>query len=57
MALSKGGIPSDRFIKLPILLIASIIYLITAISLRPIGIALDRPHIFFNLSFVNLNLI
>ena len=43
-----------RFIKLPILLIASIIYLITAISLCPIGIDLDRPYILFNLSFVNL---
>ena len=57
MALSKGGVPLDRFIKLPILLIASIIYLITAISPRPIGIDLDRPYIFFNPSFVNLNLI
>ena len=57
MALSKGGVPSDRFIKLPILLIAFIIYLIIAISLRSIGIDLDRPHILFNPSFVNLNLI
>ena len=57
MALSKGGVASDRFIKLPILPIASIIYLITAISLRPIGIDLDRPYILFNPSFVNLNLI
>ena len=55
MALSKGGVPSDRFIKLPILLIASIIYLITTISLRPIGIDLDRPYILFNPSFINLN--
>ena len=54
-ALSKGGVPSDRFIKLPILLITSIIYLITAISLRSIGIDLDQPYIFVNLSFVNLN--
>ena len=38
----------DRFIKLPILLIASIIYLIIAISLRPIGIDLDWPYILFN---------
>ena len=44
-----------RFIKLPILLIAYIVYLITAISLRPIGIDLDRPYILFNPSFVNLN--
>ena len=55
MALSKGGVPSDRFIKLPILLIASIVYLIIAISLCPIGIDLDRPYILFNPSFVNLN--
>ena len=55
MALSKGGVPSDRFIKLPILLITSIIYLITAISLRLIGIDLDQPYILFNPSFVNLN--
>ena len=55
MALSKGGIPSYRFIKLSILLIASIIYLITAISLRLIRIDLDQPYIFFNSSFVNLN--
>ena len=32
-----------RFIKLPILLIAFIVYLITAISLYPIEIDLDRP--------------
>ena len=51
LALSKGGVPSDRFIKLPILLITSIIYLITTISLRPIGIDLDRPYILFNPSF------
>ena len=57
MALSKGGVHSDRFINLSILLIASIIYLITAISLRPIGIDLDRPYIPFNPLFVNLNLI
>ena len=57
LALSKGGVPWDRFIKLPMLLIASIIYLFTAISLRPIGIDLDRPYILFNPSFVNLNLI
>ena len=44
----------DRFIKLLIFLIASIVYLITAISLRPIGIDLDRPYILFNPSFVNL---
>ena len=43
-----------RFIKLQILLIASIVYLITAISLRPIGIDLDWPYIIFNPSFVNL---
>ena len=53
MALSKGGVPLDRFIKLPILLIASIIYLITVISLRLIGIDLDRPYILFNPSFTN----
>ena len=46
MALSKGGVLSDRFIKLLILLVASIIYLITAILLRQIGIDLDRPYIF-----------
>ena len=57
MALSKGGVPSDRFIKLPTLLIASSIYLITAISLRPIRIDLDRSYIIFTPSFVNLNLI
>ena len=44
-----------RFIKLPILLIASIVYLIIAISLLPIGIDLDRPYIFVNPLFVNLN--
>ena len=43
-----------RFIKLPILLIASIVYLIIAISLCPIGIDLDRPYILFNPSFVDL---
>ena len=57
MALSKGGVPLDRFIKLSILLIASIIYLIMAISLRPIGIDLDQPYILFNPSFVNLKLV
>ena len=46
-----------RVIKLPILLIAFIVYLITAISLCPIGIDLDRPYILFNPSFVNLKLI
>ena len=46
-----------RFIKLPILLIAFIIYLITAISLCPIEIDLDRPYILFNPSFANLKLI
>ena len=46
-----------RFIKLPILLIASIIYLITAISLYLIEIDLDRPYILFSPSFVNLKLI
>ena len=46
-----------RFIKLPILLIASIIYSIIAISLRLIEIDLDRPYILFNPSFVNLKLI
>ena len=45
----------DRFIKLPILLITFIIYLITTISLRLIGIDLDWPYILFNPSFVNLN--
>ena len=55
MALSKGGVPSDRFIKLSILLIASIIHLITEISLRPIRINLDRPYVLFNTSFINLN--
>ena len=44
-----------RFIKLPILLIASIIHLITAISLRLIRIDLNWLYIFFNPSFVNLN--
>ena len=53
-ALSKGGVSLDKFIKLPILLITSIIYLITAISLRLIEIDLDRPYILFNPSFVNL---
>ena len=43
-----------RFIKLPILLIAFIVYLITAISLCPIEIDLDRPYILFNPSFANL---
>ena len=43
-----------RFIKLPILLIAFIVYLITAISLCPIEINLDRPYILFSTSFVNL---
>ena len=57
MALSKGGVPLDRFIKLPILLVASIIYLITAISLRPIRIDLDWPYIFFSPLFVNLKLV
>ena len=47
----------DRFIKLPILLIAFIVYLITAISLCPIEIDLDRPYILFNSSFDNLKLI
>ena len=46
-----------RFIKLPILLIAFIVYLITAISLYPIEIDLDRPYILFNSSFANLELI
>ena len=54
-ALSMGGVPSDKFIKLSILIIASIIYSITAISLRPIGIYLDRPYILVNPSFINLN--
>ena len=44
----------DRFIKLPMLLIAFNVYLITAISLRPIEINLDWPYILFNPSFVNL---
>ena len=44
-----------RFIKLPVLVIASIVYLITAISLRLIGIDLDRLYILFNSSIVNLN--
>ena len=57
MALSKGGVPSDRFIKLPILLISSIIYIITAISLHPIEIDLEQPYILFSPSFVNLKLI
>ena len=47
----------SRFIKLPILLIAFIVYLITAISLCPIEIDLDRPYILFNPSFDNLKLI
>ena len=47
----------DRFIKLPILLIAFIIYLITAISLCPIEIDLDQPYILFDSSFANLKLI
>ena len=55
MALSKGGVPSHRFIKLPIFLIASMVYLITTILLHPIEIDLDRPYILFNPSFVNLN--
>ena len=46
-----------RFIKLPTLLIAFIVYLIIAISLRPIEIDLDRLYILFNLSFANLKLI
>ena len=41
----------------PILLIAFIVYLITAISLCPIEIDLDRPYILFNSSFANLKLI
>ena len=45
-----------RFIKLPILLIAFIVYLITAISLCPIEIDLDRPYILFNSSFANLKI-
>ena len=46
-----------RFIKLSILLIAFIIYLITAISLCPIGIDLDQSYILFGPSFVNLKLV
>ena len=46
-----------RFIKLPILLIAFIVYLITAISLCPIEIDLDRPYILLDPSFANLKLI
>ena len=46
-----------RFIKLPILLIAFIVYLITAISFCPIEIDLDQPYILFNSSFANLKLI
>ena len=46
-----------RFIKLPILLIAFIVYLIIAISLCPIEIDLDQPYILFNPSFDNLKLI
>ena len=45
-----------RFIKLPILLIAFIVYLITAISLCPIVIDLDQPYILFNSSFANLKI-
>ena len=45
----------DRFIKLLILLIASIVYLITTILLYPIEIDLDRPYILFGSSFVNIN--
>ena len=45
-----------RFIKLPILLIAFIVNLITAISLYPIEIDLDRPYILSNPSFANLEL-
>ena len=44
-----------RFIKLPILLIAFIVYLITAISLYLIGIDLDQPYIMFDPSFIDLN--
>ena len=46
-----------RFIKLPILLIAFIAYLITAILLCLIEIDLDRPYILFDSSFANLKLI
>ena len=46
-----------RFIKLPILLIAFIVYLITAILLWPIGIDLNRPYILFSPSFANIKLI
>ena len=46
-----------RFIKLPILLVAFIIYLITTISLSPIEIDLDLPYILFDPSFANLKLI
>ena len=45
-----------RFIKLPILLIAFIVYLIIVISLCPIEIDLDRPYILFNSSFANLKI-
>ena len=45
-----------RFIKLPILLIVFIVYLITAISLCPIEIDLDRPYILFDPLFSNLEL-
>ena len=45
------------FIKLPISLIAFIVYLTTTISLSPIEIDLDRPYILFNSSFANLKLI
>ena len=44
-----------RFIKLLILLIASIVYLITAILLCPIEIDLDLPYILSGSSFVNIN--
>ena len=46
----------DRFIKFLILLIAFIVYLITAISLCPIEIDLDWPYILFNSSFANLKI-
>ena len=45
-----------RFIKLPILLIAFIVYLITAISLCPNEIDLDWPYILSNSSFANLKI-
>ena len=44
------------FIKLPILLVAFIVYLITAISLCPIDIDLDQSYILFDPSFSNLKL-